>query len=677
VLGFAAMLTTIALVVRGARAARARLVPDASLPLACLVVILLTVGCITIVSEVLGTIGLFHVVPLAIAFAGAGIVLARIAPVAPKRETSPPPSKVPRAITGATFFAVFVVIGEWVTATVLALHNGITVRDSIWYHLPTAARFAQSGSTWDLHTIDTTSLAVFYPAGSEVIHAIGMEFLGTDALSRTLSFGWLIVGLLAAWCIGARFGVGPLTLLAAAVLFATPQLVRVDAGQGLNDMAVIALVLGAIALIITCAPARGSWLGRGSLFVAGLVAGLAIGTKWTALAPVAALTIGIPFLVQRGQRVRSFLLWLAALFAGGGYWYLRNLVHVGSPVPPLRIGVGPLHFTQIHTDLPTFSIAGHLGDSGVWRDQFHPGLRLVFGPAWWSLLALCIVGFVIACMTSRERTVWIATFVGVATFVSYLFVEQAFSIAEWSATARFTAPGFALALIVFAVAVARRSRRAQLLTLVLFGVTVIATQLDSQLWKAWWRIGGIKVFFVAMVGTAFVAILGAVVSRAGTRRLMTVALPTAIAALVVISLVGGVAIARYQPRFVNRGQPVLTAARMLHKRHVTHSRIAVTGDLFVAAAQYYLYDKRLTNYVQFLGSPGAHHTVRPFRSCDAFIGSIKTGRYDYVVAQAAPGPNNPITWLRSDPSAREIFSDPGQRVGLFEIVGSPRRTGCV
>ena len=74
--------------------------------------------------------------------------------------------------------------------TVLALHNGVTVRDSVWYHLPTAARFAQSGSTWDLHTIDTTSLAVFYPAGGEVIHAIGMEFLGTDALlARSASAG--------------------------------------------------------------------------------------------------------------------------------------------------------------------------------------------------------------------------------------------------------------------------------------------------------------------------------------------------------------------------------------------------------------------------------------------------------------------------------------------------------
>ena len=102
----------------------------------------------------------------------------------------------------------------------------------------------------------------------------------------------------------------------------------------------------------------------------------------------------------------------------------------------------------------------------------------------------------------------------------------------------------------------------------------------------------------------------------------------------------------------------------------------MTGDLFVAATQYYLYDKRLTNYVQFIGSSGPHHTVRPFQSSDALIGAIETGRYDYVLAQATTGPNNPIPWLRSDSSAHEIFTDPGRHVGLFEIVGQPTSTGC-
>ena len=58
--------------------------------------------------------------------------------------------------------------------------------------------------------------------------------------------------------------------------------------------------------------------------------------------PVAALTLGIPFLIRPGERVRSCLVWLASLFAAGGYWYVRNLIHVGSPIRRCASGSG--HF---------------------------------------------------------------------------------------------------------------------------------------------------------------------------------------------------------------------------------------------------------------------------------------------------------------------------------------------
>ena len=79
---------------------------------------------------------------------------------------------------------------------------------------------------------------------------------------------------------------------------------------------------------------------------------------------------------------------------------------------------------------------------------------------------------------------------------------------------------------------------------------------------------------------------------------------------------------------------MLAAARTLHERDVAHRRIAVTGDLFVAAAQYYLYDKRLTNYVQFIGSPGPHHTVRPFPNCNA---AHRSDRDRKIRLRARPG----------------------------------------
>ena len=83
-----------------------------------------------------------------------------------------------------------------------------TTPDSLWYHLPVAARFAQDGSIYRLHYVDAGSLTVFYPATSELVHAAGMIFLGNDFASLLLNMGWLSLALFAAWCIGWRFGCG-------------------------------------------------------------------------------------------------------------------------------------------------------------------------------------------------------------------------------------------------------------------------------------------------------------------------------------------------------------------------------------------------------------------------------------------------------------------------------------
>ena len=455
VLGSAALLATITLVVRGARAARARLVPDGSLPLECLIVILLSVACVTIVSELLGTVGLFHVVPLSISFAAAGLGLARIAPAPPARRQVSNGTSVTRDYRGE------LLRGRRGDRRVGDGNRPRTSqrRDRSRFGLVPPAHCGalrairlDLGPAHDRHHLARGLLS----GGREVIHAIGMEFLGTDALSRTLSFGWLIVALLAAWCIGARWGVGPLTLWAAAVLFATPQLVRVDAGKALNDMAVIALVLGTIANLVTCAPAHGAWLAHGSLIVAGIAAGSAVGTKWTALAPVAALTIGIPFLIRPGRVPRL------PSVARGLVRYRRILVR---PEPDPRRVADP---AAAHRHRPASFHAHSGGAADVLDRRASRRLRRVarpISPGPPARLRPGVVGhagarprrLLVACVANRERTVWITTFVGAATVVSYLFVEQAFSIAEWSATARFTAPGIALGADQFRSRGPRRS----------------------------------------------------------------------------------------------------------------------------------------------------------------------------------------------------------------------------
>ena len=116
--------------------------------------------------------------------------------------------------------------------------DGAWCREPRRRHLPPGQRlvppatgglFAQTGSDPGLLLTDPLKLAVwYYPANSELLHAIGMVAFGNDLLSPVLNFGWMGLALLAAWCIGRPFGLAAATLLAAVVV----GRLRHDAGGG-------------------------------------------------------------------------------------------------------------------------------------------------------------------------------------------------------------------------------------------------------------------------------------------------------------------------------------------------------------------------------------------------------------------------------------------------------------
>ena len=67
---------------------------------------------------------------------------------------------------------------------------------------------------------------------------------------------------------------------------------------------------------------------------------------------------------------------LAAL-AGGGYWYLRNLIHTGNPLPWFD-HLGPISLPAPEQALggrEGHSVLGYLTDGSVWSDWFLPGLH--------------------------------------------------------------------------------------------------------------------------------------------------------------------------------------------------------------------------------------------------------------------------------------------------------------
>ena len=131
----------------------------------------------------------------------------------------------------------------------------------------------------------------------------------------------------------------------------------------------------------------------GALLVAGLAAGLALGTKLTVVPPVLALTVGVIWIGGAGYRLRASAAWIGALVVGGGYWYVRNLVVSGNPFPWQDIG--PIHHAEELQGRDPYAIVHYATDTSVWGRYFTPALHERLGELWPAYLALAVIAVVL------------------------------------------------------------------------------------------------------------------------------------------------------------------------------------------------------------------------------------------------------------------------------------------
>src|SRR5207244_321551 len=137
-------------------------------------------------------------------------------------------------------------------------------------------------------------------------------------------------------------------------------------GDAKNDTAGLFFLLASAAVLVNAEvqrraaegspeidTARQPPLATGALIVAGLAAGLALGTKLNLLAPFGLLTLGVIAVAGRGFRLRSTGTWVASSLVTGGFWFVRNLVNAGNPLPWIKAGPlsGP-HQADINIRVP-------------------------------------------------------------------------------------------------------------------------------------------------------------------------------------------------------------------------------------------------------------------------------------------------------------------------------------
>jgi hypothetical protein len=641
---------------------RRRLVPEFSGSTAALATIVVAAALLIWSAELLGSLGAFEALPYLL-FVGAvsvgiwalgrrgltsfGGACGRARGVRSRPpQISPPVGGAPRAPTMIALAIAALAVFNFAADVRLKLNTGMTGFDSTWYHGPFAAGFHQTGNTWELHHIAPQFMAWFYPASAEVFHAIGMNAFDRDLLSPLLNLGWFLGCLLACWAIGRPYRLAPASLALGAVALSVPALSD-QAGEARNDIVGIFFLLAAVAIVLA-SRASGSErrIATGNLLLAGLAAGLAAGTKLNFLLPAAVLVIGLVVFAPTASRVRTALLAGLAALAGGGYWYLRNLVHAGNPLPWFD-HLGPIGLPGPSQDLggrEQHSVLSYLGDGGVWSDWFLPGLHQGLGLLWPLLGALALAGLVLCLPRRAGPALRIAGAVGLAAFLSWLVAPTSASGPEgmprgFESGLRYLAPALVLGLALLPSAPGIRSRLTKLATRLGPRANSVST-LGGGEWSSRPMFLGIGIALVLAIG------IGYVVQRDYLRD-------------------------RYaNPTFTTAG---LNAA-FRWATPISGAKIATTST-----RQYPLFGTDLDNEVEFVGEDRPEGGFVAASNCRAWRRLLDEGEYDYVITSSdrvEPGePSFPATarWTES-PDAQPVLAVPPTKV--FRLTGPLNPSTC-
>ncbi len=675
-----AMLVPAWLIARGLRPSFAPVFSGATAVLADVVT---TLGVLLLGSELLGLVGLFRtaalIVLLWVLALGCWLLLRRLPER--RREARAPAHIVEPAARGAWLAplaasaGVVVVAAQWLLQSANALGAGMLNFDTLWYHMPLAASFAGSGSVTAIQFTLADPYVAYYPANSELLHALGILALHGDFLSPLLNLLWLSIALLAAWCLGRRWRVQSLTLLAVTLVISLPVLSATQPGEAFNDIPGLACLLAA------CALGLDADQDRGSLVIAGLALGLAAGTKFNFLIAAFGLIVGLVLLARRGRR-RGVLLALALPAAlTGGWWYLRNLLAVGNPLG-LGLHLGPLRLpgpSSAQAAAQSQTVISELGHLSLWSSRFQPGLEHAIGPLWPLVAALFLAGVLAGLLAVRDPRVRMLALLAGLVGISYLVLPTGASGIEQDTTLfevnlRYATPALALAIPLVAIVARLRAPS----TLPALAAVLLLILLVSQLEHSLWPTQTSRHLALLAAGSALAAVVllgrGALAGRVGEGEQGRLVAGLTVAALVLA--VGAVAFLlqrhyyarRYLAGF-SRNAPLGTIYKWA--QGVSHARLALYGS----AEQYPLYGARDTNTLEYLGERAGDGGYRPLSSCEAWRRQLVAGRYAYVVLTPAPTSAIPLAWTARYPGATLVMN-PAPDYYVFSLHAAPGAAGC-
>lgn len=637
---------------------------------------IVALGTVLVTAELLGAVGLFALVPLLVAspaLAVAAVAALRRWGPAPVPAGSPTPRPeelatddaspgdhvLPSWLRAGICLVVVGVGARWMAYGFERLSSGILDPDSVQYHLPFAAEFASTGWLTRFQPVWFDPTQLFYPANAEVLQAVGFVALGRDVLAPLASLGWFALLLTAGWCVGVRDRVAPLTLLVTVWVTAIPLLSFSNAGSAVTDVGMLACLTAAVALWRN-AEGHAGWTA-----VSGLALGLGVGIKLTLLPTAGILALAMVAVAPKELRRRWFGLVLGSVAVGCGYWFLRNLLRTGSPLPSVHLPF--LHRTELEVvDTDGYSVSHYLFDGDVWRTTFWPGLKSFFG---WSgiLVAASVVAGVTAVVRAvrRDRLLLGLVVAGAVGAVAYLFVPAGAWGPEgrpmnllFMINLRYVLPGLLVLALVTALATARAPQRVRLAFgggLVLAAGVALIDYPSAYEPKTRFTAAGVVVALVG--GAAAFAVHRGVRPPAmhSTGRRIGVAVMSA-GALVVVGAVGAAGARSQLQSRTDRyaGSPTYALVDSLP----TGSRIGYFG----LVDDYRLRGVHWDNDAVYLGVAGPKGAFRVPRDCREYVAVLERLDVEYAIVADASAftirQTDVPSWTRTQPGAEVLVVDP-------------------
>ena len=561
----------------------------------------------------------------------------------------------------AAVATVAVLAASWLARVAAVYRRGSSDGDSLMYHLPFAARFVQTGWTTGTDPIGPDAWVAFYPATVELLQATLMLPWRSDALVPLMNLGWLALALLAGWCLGATVGRPSLGLVMAAPVAALPVMIVTQAGTARVDMAAVALTLTSVSLLFQRPRTTRSCA------LAGLALGLAVGSKMAVLPLAGALVVAVAAVLWRRGAAHQAWAWGTATVAAGSYWYVRNWVVAGSPVPAVDLRVGGVGFAPLPADrlaaLAGTSIVDRMKEPGFYHAVGLPVVREVTGSL--PLTAALVVAAAAPIVwLARRRPVGLPHAVAAAAVmggVAYLVApngapwptptgdELSFAAVITLLNVRYVLP--CLAVLLFLVPLATRTggrwrgtgeAGAVLATLWMAWVATRKFPFDAE-WPVTRRDVLVAVALVAAGLATYVASRRLVPDRphqgrtaAGSALALSAA--TVLGALVATGSVaaGWSGLDRYET-----SPPGLTALWRASEASGAERIALVSGWL-----QYPHMAPDLSTEVEYIGLPRNRGLSQPPRNCAELTGALRLRHYDAVVVQRVlfEGPGTGETW---------------------------------